>query len=70
MARGRSSAPSNGIGERAGNAALEEVVMAMNTRRDRLPYETKVVTEHLFRPSQLLIRSSPSDPSPTRPSSR
>src|SRR5579872_6144744 len=38
----------NGIGERAGNAALEEIVMAFNTRRDRLPYETKIVTEHLF----------------------
>src|ERR1700726_4421718 len=31
----------NGIGERAGNAALEEVVVAMNTRRDRLPFETR-----------------------------
>src|SRR3984893_12035368 len=44
----------NGIGERAGNAARKEVVMAMNTRRDRLPYETKIVTEHLFPASQLL----------------
>src|SRR5271169_2141365 len=38
----------NGIGERAGNAALEEVVMAMNIRRDRLPFETRIVTEHLY----------------------
>ena len=38
----------NGIGERAGNAALEEVVMAMNTRRDRLPFETRIVTEQLY----------------------
>ncbi len=30
----------NGIGERAGNAALEEVVMALKTRRDVLPYAT------------------------------
>jgi 2-isopropylmalate synthase len=44
----------NGIGERAGNAALEEVVMAMNTRRDRLPFETRIVTEHLYSASQLL----------------
>jgi 2-isopropylmalate synthase len=44
----------NGVGERAGNAALEEVVMAMNTRRDRLPYETRIVTEHLYPASQLL----------------
>src|SRR5208283_2361952 len=34
----------NGIGERAGNAALEEVVMAINTRRDRYPFETRIVT--------------------------
>src|ERR1700758_5133352 len=33
----------NGIGERAGNAALEEVVMAMKTRPDRLPFETRIV---------------------------
>ena len=38
----------NGIGERAGNAALEEVVMALNTRRDLLPYETRIVTENLY----------------------
>src|SRR5208282_5994666 len=34
----------NGIGERAGNAALEEVVMAINTRRDRYPFETRIAT--------------------------
>ena len=44
----------NGIGERAGNAALEEVVMAMKTRNDRLPYETRIVTEHLYPASQML----------------
>ncbi len=44
----------NGIGERAGNAALEEIVMAMNTRRDRLPFETRIVSEQLFSASQLL----------------
>jgi 2-isopropylmalate synthase len=44
----------NGIGERAGNAALEEVVMAINTRRDRFPYETRIVTEHLYPASQML----------------
>src|SRR6202046_935007 len=35
----------NGIGERAGNAALEELVMAMHTRRDRLPFETSIVND-------------------------
>ena len=44
----------NGIGERAGNAALEELVMALDVRRDCLPYETSVRTEELFPSSQLL----------------
>ena len=44
----------NGIGERAGNASLEEIVMAMRVRPDRYPYETSVVGEHLFAASQLL----------------
>jgi 2-isopropylmalate synthase len=44
----------NGIGERAGNCALEEVVMAFKTRQDRLPFDTAVVTEQLYPASQLL----------------
>jgi 2-isopropylmalate synthase len=44
----------NGIGERAGNASLEEIVMAMRVRRDRLAYETGVVSEQLFAASQTL----------------
>jgi 2-isopropylmalate synthase len=44
----------NGIGERAGNAALEEIVMAMRVRRDCYPYETGVAGEHLFLASQML----------------
>jgi 2-isopropylmalate synthase len=44
----------NGIGERAGNASLEEVIMAMRVRSDRYPYETGVVSEHLFPSSQML----------------
>jgi 2-isopropylmalate synthase len=44
----------NGIGERAGNAALEEIVMAFKVRSDRLPYATRVVTEELYGSSQLL----------------
>ena len=44
----------NGIGERAGNASLEEVVMASRVRPDRYPYETAVVTDQLFPSSQLL----------------
>jgi 2-isopropylmalate synthase len=44
----------NGIGERAGNASLEEIVMAMRVRPDRYPYETAVASEHLFSSSQML----------------
>ncbi len=42
----------NGIGERAGNAALEEVVMAIRTRGDVLPYETGVDSRMLTRASK------------------
>jgi 2-isopropylmalate synthase len=44
----------NGIGERAGNAALEEVVMAINVRNDVLPYWTKIDTTMLTRASKLV----------------
>ncbi len=44
----------NGIGERAGNCALEEVVMAMKTRSDLLPFDTGIHTPALFPASQLL----------------
>jgi 2-isopropylmalate synthase len=44
----------NGIGERAGNAALEELVMALRVRSDRLPYECGVRTEAIYPTSQLL----------------
>jgi 2-isopropylmalate synthase len=44
----------NGIGERAGNASLEEIVMAIRVRSDRLPYETNVDTREIFASSQLL----------------
>jgi 2-isopropylmalate synthase len=38
----------NGIGERAGNTAMEEVVMAIKTRRDRFGVDTGIVTEEIF----------------------
>ena len=44
----------NGIGERAGNASLEEIVMALHVRADRLPFETGVDTTELYPASQLL----------------
>ena len=44
----------NGIGERAGNASLEEVVMALRVRNDVMPFATAVVTSELYPASQLL----------------
>jgi len=42
----------NGIGERAGNAALEEIVMALRVRGDTLPYYTGIETQHITRASR------------------
>lgn len=44
----------NGIGERAGNASLEEIVMAMTVRSDKMQFETGVDTTQLYPASQLL----------------
>lgn len=44
----------NGIGERAGNASLEEIAMAMKVRGDQLPFETAIQTQELYPTSQLL----------------
>jgi 2-isopropylmalate synthase len=44
----------NGIGERAGNASLEEIVMGLKVRPDRLPFTTSIRTEQLYPTSQLL----------------
>jgi 2-isopropylmalate synthase len=44
----------NGIGERAGNASLEEIVMAMRVRPDQYPYETGIESEQIFAASQML----------------
>ncbi|HHW70132.1 MAG TPA: 2-isopropylmalate synthase [Clostridiales bacterium] len=46
----------NGIGERAGNAALEEIVMAIKTRSDYLDYTTNINTEAIYRTSMLVSR--------------
>ena len=44
----------NGIGERAGNCALEEIVMILEVRRDTLPYATAINTPQIYPASQLL----------------
>jgi len=56
----------NGIGERAGNASLEEIVMAFKTRHDKLPYETKIVTEQIYSASQLLAQTITFGPQPNK----
>jgi 2-isopropylmalate synthase len=48
----------NGIGERAGNAALEEVVMAIRTRGDVMPYETGIDATALMRASKLVATAT------------
>jgi 2-isopropylmalate synthase len=46
----------NGIGERAGNAALEEIVMAFHVRRDRMPFEVGIVRKEIYPSSELLTK--------------
>jgi len=48
----------NGIGERAGNAALEELVMAIKTRQDVMPYSTRIDTTMLTRASRLVAAAT------------
>ena len=44
----------NGIGERAGNTSMEEVVMALNTRQNLMPFKTGINTEHIYPTSRLV----------------
>ncbi|HXP13150.1 MAG TPA: 2-isopropylmalate synthase, partial [Stellaceae bacterium] len=44
----------NGLGERAGNAAMEEIVMALRTRQDSMPYTTGIKSEYITRASRLV----------------
>jgi 2-isopropylmalate synthase len=56
----------NGIGERAGNAALEEIVMALRTRHDCLPVSNGIVTEKILRTSKLLATITGFDVQPNK----
>ncbi len=56
----------NGIGERAGNAALEEIVMALRTRQDVLPYQTGIRTPNLLRTSRMLATITGFDVQPNK----
>ncbi len=44
----------NGLGERAGNASLEEIVMALKVRNDLNPYTTRLVTEQIYPSSRIV----------------
>jgi len=44
----------NGLGERAGNASLEEIVMALNVRQDYIDYTTDINTKEIYRTSSLV----------------
>jgi 2-isopropylmalate synthase len=44
----------NGLGERAGNAAMEEIVMALKTRHDLMPYTTGIRTQSIMKASRLV----------------
>jgi len=48
----------NGLGERAGNAALEEIVMAIRTRNDLMPYTTGIKTELLSKASKIVSNAT------------
>ncbi len=56
----------NGIGERAGNCSLEEIVMVLKTRNDRYPYQTGIHIEHLYSASQLLTSLISFGPQPNK----
>jgi 2-isopropylmalate synthase len=57
----------NGIGERAGNTSMEEVVMALETRRHYFGIATRIVTEQIYPSSRLLARVIGVPVSPTKP---
>ena len=44
----------NGLGERAGNASLEEIVMGLHTRRDLMKVKTNIITQEIYRTSRLV----------------
>ena len=56
----------NGIGERAGNASLEEIVMALKTRQEYFGFESDIVTEQLYPSSKLLSQITGVDVQPNK----
>ena len=56
----------NGIGERAGNCALEEIAAILKVRADRVPFETSIRTEKLYDASQTLASLITFGPQPNK----
>jgi len=56
----------NGIGERAGNAALEEIVMSLQVRRDRFGFATGIRTPELYPSSRMLAECISFEPQPNK----
>ena len=56
----------NGIGERAGNASLEEAVMAIRTRQDAVPFNNNIKTKNLLKVSKLLSTVTGFDVQPNK----
>ena len=56
----------NGIGERAGNASLEEIAMTVRTRHDAIPYRSNIVTTHILKVSKLLSTITGFDVQPNK----
>src|SRR5262249_2791871 len=57
----------NGIGQRAGNTSMEEVVMALRTRRDYFGVESRIATEQIYPASRLLTHVIGVPVAPTKP---
>ncbi|MFH1537808.1 MAG: 2-isopropylmalate synthase [bacterium] len=56
----------NGLGERAGNASMEEIVMALYTRRDLMPFTTGIVTQQIYKTSRLVSNITGIDVQPNK----
>jgi 2-isopropylmalate synthase len=56
----------NGVGERAGNCSLEEVVMTMRVRQELLPFDTGIAIQHLYPASRLLTELITFGPQPNK----
>ena len=57
----------NGLGERAGNAAMEEIIMGLRTRRDYYRCDTQVDTRSIFHVSRMIANLAGIEPAPNKP---